>query len=55
MKRPDKILCRDTVGSPTDPCPFCGKRHVHGIPDGWRVPHCLNYEGSEQYFIKTRT
>lgn len=24
----------------TDPCPFCGKPHIHGNGDGHRIAHC---------------
>jgi len=24
----------------TEPCPFCGKRHIHGAVDGHRLAHC---------------
>jgi hypothetical protein len=23
-----------------DRCPFCGRKHTHGMPSGHRVPHC---------------
>src|SRR5205823_5700827 len=26
----------------TTPCPFCRKKHIHGIGDGHRVPHCAD-------------
>lgn len=34
------VLWRDTENSETDVCPFCLKRHKHGIGDGHRVSHC---------------
>lgn len=43
------IIWRDEENSGTDFCPFCGKRHYHGIGDGHRVHHC--HDGEEQ--IKT--
>jgi len=36
------ILRRSTVKKPTDHCPFCGKRHMHGEGEGHRVAHCLD-------------
>ena len=34
------VLWRGTEESPTDYCPFCGKRHTHGQGDGHRTEHC---------------
>jgi hypothetical protein len=34
------VLWRETEESPTDFCPFCGKRHTHGQGDGHRTEHC---------------
>ena len=34
------VLWRENEESPTDFCPFCGKRHIHGKGDGHRVSHC---------------
>ncbi|TYK66022.1 hypothetical protein [Colwellia echini] len=34
------ILYRNTNSDPTDICPFCGEKHIHGKPDGHRVRHC---------------
>lgn len=34
------IIWRDIPGMATDPCPFCFKRHTHGLGDGHRVAHC---------------
>lgn len=34
------VLWRDKERSLTDPCPFCGKRHQHGLTDGHRGIHC---------------
>lgn len=28
----------------TDPCPFCGLKHVHGDGDGHRAAHCYKPE-----------
>ena len=41
---PCAVLWRDTdvIDESTDPCPFCGKGHLHGVSDGHRVPHCGN-------------
>lgn len=36
------ILWRDNAKSECDPCPFCGREHRHGIPDGHRLSHCPN-------------
>lgn len=38
--RPYAVLVRNAVESPTSPCPFCGKRHIHGVGDGHRIAHC---------------
>jgi len=50
------ILYRDTSCSPTDPCPFCGKRHQHGNTDGYRVAHCVlkSHSNNDAYILKTR-
>ncbi len=42
------ILRRDTEDSPTDHCPFCGARHIHGIGDGHRSAHCSSSETKEE-------
>lgn len=34
------VLRRADVQSRTTACPFCGERHLHGIGDGHRTPHC---------------
>lgn len=34
------VIRRDSEESKTDPCPFCGERHIHGIGDGHRTAHC---------------
>jgi hypothetical protein len=53
-------LYRDTLTSPTDACPYCGRRHSHGIVDGHRVAHCgtillpVGVDNSRGYYIKTR-
>ena len=61
------VLWRDTEESPTEFCPWCGKRHTHGQGDGHRVTHCgfgqetftRNSDGkvfnqSQGYIIKTK-
>jgi hypothetical protein len=61
------VLKRDTESSPTDPCPFCGRNHIHGAGDGHRVAHCISSEAREKvqvegvalwkmngYYLKTR-
>jgi hypothetical protein len=43
QSRPYAVLWRDTPESKTDPCPFCGKEHIHSggaDGDGHRVAHC---------------
>lgn len=40
-KIPVAIIYRKTEMSQTEPCPFCGCSHSHGVPDGFRVPHCI--------------
>jgi len=47
------VLWRDTQKSKTDPCPFCGKRHTHGLGDGHRVAHCV--DGNNQAKAKDGT
>jgi hypothetical protein len=27
-------------------CPYCGEAHYHGIPEGFRVPHCATEGGT---------
>lgn len=43
---PYAVLWRDSPvvlqETRTDPCPFCGKGHLHGFTDGHRVAHCSN-------------
>jgi len=34
------VLYRDTADADTDPCPYCGTKHIHGTGDGHRVAHC---------------
>lgn len=34
------VLWRDSEQSQTDVCPFCSKRHFHGVGDGHRSAHC---------------
>ncbi|MFW8602511.1 GIY-YIG nuclease family protein [Desulfobacterota bacterium M19] len=61
------VLWRDTEKSPTEFCPWCGKRHAHGQGDGHRVTHCAfgeetfirNSDGkvfnqSQGYIIRTK-
>jgi hypothetical protein len=43
------VLWRDTEESPTEFCPFCGKRHTHGQGDGHRETHCAF---GEETFIR---
>lgn len=40
-KVPVAIIYRKNEKSQTEPCPFCGCSHSHGVPDGFRVPHCV--------------
>jgi len=40
---PFAVLWRDMERSKTDPCPFCGKPHIHGFRDGHRGAHCSGY------------
>ena len=35
------ILEQESKHGKTDPCPFCGKHHFHGVGDGHRVAHCF--------------
>jgi hypothetical protein len=35
------VLYRENAKSRTEPCPFCGVGHIHGVPDGHRIAHCL--------------
>jgi len=61
------VLWRETEDSPTDFCPFCGKRHTHGKGDGHRVSHCAFdddtftrksdgkiFKQSQGYIVKTK-
>ncbi len=61
------VLWRENEESPTDFCPFCGKRHIHGKGDGHRVSHCAFDDGiftrksdgkifkqSQGYFVRTK-
>ena len=34
----------DFQGGMTFWCPFCGSWHRHGRHEGYRVPHCTNYD-----------
>ena len=34
------LLLQDPVTGRTEPCPFCGKRHIHGKTPGHRSQHC---------------
>jgi len=34
------VLYRDTPEADTDPCPYCGTKHIHGTGDGHRAAHC---------------
>lgn len=40
------VLGRKKGNELTDPCPYCGKRHRHGIPEGHRIRHCANTKNS---------
>ena len=61
------VLWRDTEKSPTEFCPWCGKRHFHGQIDGHRAAHCTFgkktftrrsdgkvFKQSQGYIVKTR-
>lgn len=51
---PKKIPCIRKNGNQLqllEPCPFCGKKHTHGLGDGSRVPHCENPPRTEEYFV----
>lgn len=37
---PVAVLFRIQSIDKTEPCPFCGKSHKHGYPDGHRNSHC---------------
>jgi hypothetical protein len=39
------IIYRKKGNEKTDACPFCGKQHRHGEPEGHRIAHC-----SDSYF-----
>lgn len=36
------VLRRAHPEDPTEPCPFCAQRHVHGPSDGHRIAHCAD-------------
>lgn len=40
-KIPVAMIYRKFEKSQTESCPFCGCSHAHGMPDGFRVPHCV--------------
>lgn len=44
--RPYAVLYRENENEKTEICPFCGKRHIHGIGDGHRTAHCA--DGSKE-------
>lgn len=44
--RPYAVLYRKNENEKTEICPFCGKRHIHGIRDGHRTAHCT--DGSKE-------
>jgi hypothetical protein len=44
--RPYAVLYRKDENEKIEICPFCGKRHVHGIGDGHRTAHCI--DGSKE-------
>jgi hypothetical protein len=37
------VLKQDPTTGMTEPCPFCGESHCHGIGDGHRVVHCFEH------------
>lgn len=37
------VIFRTKETGQTEPCPFCGLSHKHGIGDGHRVAHCVSY------------
>lgn len=47
------VLKRLPEDAPTEHCPFCGWRHVHGKGDGHRSPHCFTtpywYRGRQRF------
>lgn len=45
----DGVVCLRTHALTVKKCPFCGRPHYHGFPEGtsldkiqWRVSHCLS-------------
>lgn len=40
---PIAVILRTKDTGQTEPCPFCGLSHKHGIQDGHRVAHCVPY------------
>ncbi len=34
------VLWREDAESLTEPCPFCGIKHFHGVQEGYRKAHC---------------
>lgn len=46
-----KIIRRKKGSELTDPCPICGKRHVHGSAPGTRLSHCASPFKREVYKI----
>ena len=34
------VLRQDPITRRTEPCPFCGIRHIHGLGPGHRSQHC---------------
>ena len=37
------VLKQDPATGMTEPCPFCGESHFHGVGDGRRVVHCFEH------------
>jgi len=35
------IIWRKKGKEETDPCPYCGKKHIHGTAEGHRIAHCV--------------
>lgn len=52
-----KIPCRVRDGyllEMIEPCPFCGQKHIHGLGNGSRVPHCKNPPKQEYYIFEQK-
>ena len=48
----DPILWRKEGNVLSDPCPFCNEQHKHGEGEGWRIAHCNNSVGKQQYILQ---